>query len=522
VDEQKSNRREWSFVERHGLLLVGISPVIANLVGSIFNILYNQQQIWPILSETERARFDQCWLVYNAVVYPLAVACWVAPLVWLRPVHRNLLQGFEVDSAKLVTAQRSVINLPWWILTVAGISWLTCIPVFPFALATVPGELKPEVVWHLVASFVTASLIAVNHSFFAVELLSQRVLYPVFFRKSSPANVPGAFPLNIIAHGMMFAISAVVSPVVSLVLLLLVPQEAPFFVIVVGAVAILFALTTAWMLGQLVVGPVRQLKETAIKVGEGNFDVRVNLLRADEFGPLIERFNLMVEGLRERERLQETFGRHVGEVAARQILAQGDGLVGSEQSITVMFVDVRNFTEHSANHTPQEVVAALNIFFRGAVETVETHGGMVNKFLGDGFMALFGIGPQQIDHARQAVTAAQQLFCCLADVSAELEKAGWPGLRIGVGINSGPAIVGSIGSPMRQEYTAIGDTVNVASRVETLTKTLGHHLLITEQTKALLPPEFNPLPLPPQAVKGKGQPLQLYAISEKLPGISPA
>jgi adenylate cyclase len=268
------------------------------------------------------------------------------------------------------------------------------------------------------------------------------------------------------------------------------------------------------MLGQLVVGPVRQLKDTAIKVGEGNFDVRVNLLRADEFGPLIERFNLMVDDLRERERLQETFGRHVGEVAARQILAQGDGLVGTEQIITVMFVDVRNFTEHSAAHTPQEVVAALNIFFRGAVETVEAHGGMVNKFLGDGFMALFGIGPQQIDHARQAVTAAQQLFCCLDDVSTELEKAGWPGLKIGVGINSGPAIVGSIGSPKRQEYTAIGDTVNIAARVEALTKTVGHQLLITEQTKVLLPADRELLPLPPQAVKGKGQPLVLYAIAE--------
>ncbi len=518
ASEAPDHLRSWSFAERHGLLIVGISPVIANVVGSIFNILYNQRQIWPILSAAQQQRFDQCWLAYNAIVYPLAVACWVAPLIWLRPIHRNLLQGYPVDAARLVTAQRSVINLPWWILIVAGLSWLSCIPVFPLALAAVPGELKSEVVWHLIASFVTASLIAVNHSFFAVELLNQRLLYPVFFRDSSPANVPGAVPLNIIAHGMMFTISAVVSPVVSLVLLLLVPQaskDAPFFGVAVGAVAIIFALTTAWMLGQLVVGPVRRLGETAIKVSEGNYDVRVNLLRADEFGPLIERFNAMVQGLRERERLQETFGRHVGQVAARQILAQGDGLVGSEQVITVMFVDIRNFTEHSAKHSPQQVVAALNIFFRDAVETVEANSGIVNKFLGDGFMALFGIGPQQPDHARQAVTAARQLLHSLKNVSTELTKVDWPRLEIGVGINSGPAIVGSIGSPKRQEFTAIGDTVNIASRVEALTKTVGHHLLITEQTKALLPVEFQAFPLPPQAVKGRGEPLQLYAIAEK-------
>jgi adenylate cyclase len=516
VDDAPLNRREWSFAQRHGLFLVGLSPVVANLVGSIFNILYNQRQIWPILSEAQRARFDQCWLFYNLAVYPIAVACWAAPLLWMRPIHRQLLSGFVVDEAKLTTARRGVINLPWWILAVASVSWLTCIPVFITSLAAVPGKLSFDVVMHLTASFATASLIAVNHSFFAVELLSQKLLYPVFFRNSSPAAVPGAFPLNIIAHGMMFALSAVVSPIVSLVLLLLVPhatRDAPMFGIAVGVVAVIFGLTTAWMLGQLVVGPVRELKDAAMKVGEGDYSVRVNLLRADEFGPLIEGFNSMVEGLRNRELLQETFGRHVGQVAAEQILAQGEGQVGSEQIITVMFVDIRDFTEHSSRHSPQEVVTALNIFFRAAVEIIESHGGMVNKFLGDGFMALFGVGPQQADHPRRAVSAAQELFKGVTRVSSELEKAGWPGLRIGVGINTGPAIVGSVGSPKRMEYTAIGDTVNVASRVETLTKSVGYELLITESTKACLPPEILTEPLPHQSIKGKGEPLAVFAIA---------
>ncbi|TWU25996.1 adenylate/guanylate cyclase domain-containing protein [Bythopirellula polymerisocia] len=513
-----TNRKDWSFAERHGLLLVGISPIVANLIGSAFNILYNQQQIWPILTEAQRERFDLCWQLFNLFVYPVAVACWAAPLIWLRNIHRAMLRGEQVDQVALSAAQRTVINLPWWILIVAGVSWLVCIPVFPAALATVPGKLSPAVVWNLVTSFVTASLIAITHSFFAVELVSQRTLYPVFFQQTSPAHVPGAVPLNITARGILWALSAVVSPIVSLVLLLVVPDashQTPGFGIAVGLVAIAFGLTTAWMLGKLVAVPVRQLKDASLRVSEGDLDVRVNLQRADDFGPLIDGFNGMVEGLQERERLQETFGRHVGQEAARQILQQGEGLVGNEQEITVMFVDVRNFTEHSSKHSPQEVVAALNIFFRGAVETIENHGGMVNKFLGDGFMALFGIGVQPTNHALQAVTAAQQLFCCLGDVTSELELAGWPGLQIGVGINTGPAIVGSIGSPKRQEYTAIGDTVNVASRVESLTKILGHRLLITGNTKNLLPAETPCLPLPPQAVKGKGVPVQVFGIAEE-------
>ncbi len=246
-----------------------------------------------------------------------------------------------------------VVNLPWRILTVAGVSWLMCVPVFLVALRFVPERLSAEVQSHLITSFVVASLIAVTQSFFAVELVSQKSLFPAFFSEGNPANVPGAFPMSLTVRGMMWATSAVISPVISLVLLLLIPnatQATPMFGLAVGVVSIAFAMTTAWMLGKLVADPVRQLQSAAMQVSQGNLDARVNLLRADDFGPLIERFNSMVKGLKEKEQLRETFGVHVGQEAARQILAQGDGLIGSEQTITVMFVDVRNFTEHSSAH----------------------------------------------------------------------------------------------------------------------------------------------------------------------------
>jgi adenylate cyclase len=509
------NRRRWGFVQRHGLLLVGVSPVIANLIGSAFNIAYNHVQIQPLLSPAQLERFEACWQVFNVVVYPLAVFCWVLPLLWLRTTHRALLAGESVAPQRLEKAQRYVVNLPWWILAVAGVSWLICIPVFPAALHSVPEQLEMNVVWHLITSFVVASLIAVTQSFFAVELVSQKALFPVFFRTGNPADVPGALPLSLTARGMMWAVSAVISPVVSLVLLLLMPEASratPMFGVAVGVVAIAFGMSTAWMLGKLVADPVRKLKRASMRVAEGNFDTRVNLMRADDFGPLIERFNLMVEGLKEKAHLQETFGCHVGHEAARLILQQGDGLVGSEQVVTVMFVDVRNFTEHSSRHTPQEVVEALNLFFSHAVELVEAQGGMVNKFLGDGFMALFGIGPNSDNHALRAIEAGRALLECLRGMCEQLQLAGWPDFQIGIGVNSGPAIVGSIGSPKRQEYTAIGDTVNVASRVEALTKTVGQMFLVTDATRRLLPQSVRLKALPPQAVKGKGQPLEIFAV----------
>jgi len=512
------NRRQWKRSERRALLLVGASPVVANLVGSAFNITYNWIQVFPRLSPDQLARFNSCLAFYNLLIYPIAVFCWALPLIWLLPRHRALLAGRAIDSNSLVRAQRCIINLPWWILTVAGVSWLACIPVFWGALASLDEPLDRGVVLHLVTSFLTGALLSVTQSFFAVEIVSQKTLFPVFFRNENPADVPGGLPLSIRGRGVMWTFAAVVSPVISLLLLILVPDAADRnvgFGLGVGVAAIAFGMTTSWMLSMLVEKPVRQLGEAATQVMDGNYSARVNLLHADDFGPLIARFNEMVEGLSERERLQQTFGRHVGHEAARQIIKQGDGLVGSERVISVMFVDVRNFTKHSANHTPSEVVSALNIFFRDAVEHVEAHGGMVNKFLGDGFMALFGAGADESDHALHAVEAGRAMLCCLDESRRELEAAGWPGLQIGIGINTGSAIVGSIGSPRRQEYTAIGDTVNVAARVESLTKELGRFLLITAATREQLPGDYCAECLGEHLVKGKGQPLHVFAVNEQ-------
>ncbi|TWT82210.1 Adenylate cyclase 1 [Planctomycetes bacterium CA13] len=512
------NTPRWSFLERHSLFFVCVSPVIANAIGSIFNILYNQTQIEPFLSEAQMQRFDQCWQWFNMAVYPVAISCFLIPLLWLRPIHRRLLDGQSIEPHLLEKAQRLVINLPWWFLAVASAGWLICIPVFPAALRAVPEPLPDDVVTHLNVSFIVASLIAVTHSFFAVELTIQKALFPVIFQNTVPANVPGTLPLNITARGVLWAFSAVVCPVVSIVLLLLVPdasQQMPRFAVAVGVVAVLFGLTTSWMLGKLVATPLRQLMNAAMRVADGDMSVRVNLLRADDFGLLIERFNSMVEGLREREQLQQTFGRHVGEEAARQIMSQGDRLAGKEQMISVMFVDVRNFTAYSSTHAPEQVVTALNVFFREAVEIVEAHDGMVNKFLGDGFMALFGAGTITDAHANRAVEAAQAMLCCMEESTEKFADAGWPDLQIGIGINTGPAVVGSIGSPKRQEYTAIGDTVNVAARVESLTKLVGHNLVITEATRQQLPDECQVESLPPQLVKGKGVPLKIFGVKAK-------
>lgn len=504
---------------RSSLLWVSCAPITAQVIGSLFNIWYNLSHIQPLLTSEQYAVFLQTLTIYNLVVYPLGIFCWVRAVLLLRQPLQKLCQYQPIAPETLAIARRRAINLPWWGMLVAGVCWLLCIPVFLLALLYAPGTLDARLFIHLPISLLIAALIALTHSFFSIELVSQRLLYPILFQDTQPATVPGAFPLSLRGRGLMWAISAGICPIISLLLLSLAEQGSGltnvWFTVSVAGVGIVFGLVTAWMVGQSVVEPVEVLQHAAQAVAAGNLDIRVGLLRADEFGPLIDEFNHMVYELKEKQRLQETFGRHVGQKVAQQILQLDPSLGGVEQELTVLFADIRNFTARCTTSTPQQVVLMLNLFLTEMVEIVEQrHGGMVNKFLGDGFMALFGVGEEQGHHAASAVAAGRDMLLSLERINQSLGIEGQLPLAMGIGIHTGPAIVGSIGSPQRLEYTAIGDTVNIASRVEALTKVLQEPLLLTATTRVALPTTIETYALPPQLVKGRPQPLAVYCLNK--------
>src|SRR5204863_5372681 len=246
--------------------------------------------------------------------------------------------------------------------------------------------------------------------------------------------------------------------------------NAEWFAVFVGVVGIAFGVFTALMMSWLVAKPIDQLRAAADAVSRGRFDIDLGIARADEFGRLLGEFDNMVRALRDKEKLRQTFGLHVGERAAKQILALDPGLSGVEEEITVMFVDMRASTKRAAISEPREVVEVMNEFFRVTVRVVEDeHGGMVNKYHGDGFMAIFGVGDSSANHADDAVAAGREILLAVEKLNVDLAAKGRAPLRIGIGIHSGCAIVGSIGSPQRLEFTAIGNTVNIAARVESLT-----------------------------------------------------
>ena len=517
---------------RYGLLLTALAPLVPQILGSAFNIWYNATVIEPMFTPALRQRFFATVVVYNAVVYPIGVYLWLKRIFSFRDLFHRLP---EVGSARcadrtpqrgvptsesLTQARRRLIHLPWFAAAICGVAWFLCIPVFIGALLQVQNPLDPRLLWHLPISFCVSGFIAVTHSFFLVELASQWGLFPVFFRDERADRTPNIFTLSLRGRGIVWAVSASICPIASLLLLVLAPRSpatnAAWLAVFVGVIGIAFGIFTALMMSRLVAKPIDQLRIAADAVSRGNLAVdlgRAGARRADEFGRLLCEFDQMVRELRDKEKLRQTFGLHVGRRAAERILARDPGLSGVEEEITVMFVDMRSWTARASASPPAEIVEIMNDFFRVSVRAVEEeHRGMVNKYLGDGFMAIFGAGDSGSNHACDAVSAGCEILRAVKGLNDELAAKERAPIQIGIGIHSGPAIVGSVGSPQRLEFTAMGNTVNVASRIQGLTKTVGRPLLVTAAVRDRAGDSFVFEELPPQEVRGIEGRVMIFAV----------
>jgi adenylate cyclase len=514
------NRQSEARRVKYALLVTALAIVLPQILGSAFNIWYNITVVNPLLGTAElKRRFLQTVIVYNSFCYPVGAYVWLRLVYSLRPAFRRLQSGEGIPKAILHRVRRRVIRLPFWGTLICGVGWLLCIPIFLLSLGEVHGNLDSRLFWHLPISFGVSGFISLTHSFFLVELASQWGLFPVFFRGTRADLTPGAMALSLRARGVLWAISAGICPIGSLLLLSFAPpspeSNPQWLAVFVGSVGIGFGLCTAILISRLVMEPIDHLRTAAQAVAKGQLDVHVPLVRADEFGLLIGEFNHMIAELREKERLRRTFGLHVGRRAAEQILARDPGLGGVEEVITVMFVDIRSFTAMSASTGPRGIVEILNQFLRVMVQVVEErHGGMVNKFLGDGFLALFGVGGTLTAHADAALETGRDMLRSLAQLNQDLALEGKEALAIGIGIHTGPAIVGSVGSPERLEYTAIGSTVNFASRIEHLTKLLGTPLLLSESTRTQLRGGLHFREFPPQRVRGLDEPVRVFSVAD--------
>ncbi len=246
-----------------------------------------------------------------------------------------------------------------------------------------------------------------------------------------------------------------------------------------AATAVLLAIGAG--LATQIVRPIQSLVTASQRVAGGDLAASVTVKSSDEVGDLSQAFNTMTTGLRERQRERDLFGRTVSPEVRDALLADKLGLGGETLCASVLFSDIVGFTSMSENLPPQGVVAFLNEYFIAMEKPIRANGGIINKYVGDAIVAIFGAPVEHPNDATRAVQAALEMRAQLAALNQARQARGEPPLAHGIGISTGQVVAGVIGSPQRLEYTVIGDTVNVASRLQELTRGMpGCDILVTE------------------------------------------
>ena len=277
-------------------------------------------------------------------------------------------------------------------------------------------------------------------------------------------------------------------------------------VVAIGAACAVLFLFLMHTLGAQLREQTGQLIAALDRLGRGDLSVRAQLYTTSEFGQIAGHINNMAVSLNERQRLRDLFGAYMTTEVADALLSTGDSQTGRTERrfVAILFVDIRGFTEFSRDRSPETVVSVLNEFLETTVEAIAASGGTVNKYLGDGLLAIFGAPVALPNPSSSAIAASLDIVHRVEELN-RTRAPQVPALRIGIGIHAGEVVVGSIGAPRyKLEYTVIGDPVNVTSRIEQLNKKLGTEILVSEEAFTAAGAQWQPFAGAPLSEQVKG------------------
>jgi adenylate cyclase len=281
-------------------------------------------------------------------------------------------------------------------------------------------------------------------------------------------------------------------------------------ILVMSLFIVLLGISIAVLLGIGFSRPISKLVLATKEIGKGNFQYRIDMIRRDEFGDLAAAFNFMAGELFKKLLIQKSFGRYVSPEVLDMILSNPEDswLKGTRSEASILFTDVREFTAYSETTNPEEVVEALNEYFGIATQYILEYGGYVDKFIGDAVLGVFGVPVPHTDHAERAVKAAVAMQKELQQRASQNKN---PLLsRIGIGMNTGVVVSGNLGSQVKMEYTVIGDSVNIASRLNDIAGP--GEIIISKDLYRLTKDMVFVHPLPPQKIKGKSELVEAFRV----------
>jgi adenylate cyclase len=495
----------------------------ANLTGALITYAYFRFVDYRAMDSTDHLGTGEILFFIVAFAGIIGVGVVIGD-VWNRPLAGPLPPppGRAGDLTRL-----RAVQLPYFVACVTLLGWIMAGAIWGVVWLIVDGSFTAD---HAARMFfgiaVISGLPATALAFLIVE--SQwRPRLREFFPDGGLTTVPGAprlpvrarllavlflvavIPITVLGMASFRGASAALTAgaeagdVMNRVLIVVV-----FLVLATMAMAVGLALSVA----RSVAEPLRDLQSAMENVERGRFDTRCPVVSNDEIGRLTEGFNRMVRGLQEREFLRETFGKYVSQEIRDEILAGRIALEGEPREATILFADIRDFTPWVEASDPREVVRDLNAYFTEMETAIRAHGGLVLQYIGDEIEAVFGAPVAKPGHAEQAVRAALEMRRRLAAWNTARAVSGRTPLRNGIGIHTGRVLAGNIGSADRLSYALVGDAVNLASRLQGLTKELETDVVVSGTTRARLDGDLPLTRLPAVRVKGRTADVEVYAL----------
>jgi class 3 adenylate cyclase len=446
-----------TFVILANLIGIGVATLVVTVAFPTPNVF--EPNVW--------------WITFGAVPAYIGAALIIGVFWATYRVMNNVRWSIE-GTAPTPADQRNTFFAPWRLTRVLLALWGIGTVLLTTLYALQDTDFIPK--WLLGVSF---SGIVVSACCY---LFTEFALRPVAAQALEVGPPPRRFAPGIMGRTMMVwalgsgvpVLGILLAAILTLSLRNVTPTQFTIAVIILALFALVFGFISMWILSWLTATPVRVVRAALNRVEEGDFDTNLVVFDGTELGQLQRGFNSMVRGLRERERVRDLFGRHVGRDVAAAAELQRPRLGGEERHVAVIFVDIIGSTQLVTGRPATEVVDLLNRFFAVIVDEVDRHHGFVNKFEGDAALAVFGAPNHLEDPEGEALAAGRAI--------ARRIRGEAPACEAGIGIASGEAVAGNVGAKERFEYTVIGAPVNEAARLCELSKTVDGHLVSSSET----------------------------------------
>ena len=470
-------------------------------------------------------------LFFWIVALPLSVLPQRLVVKPLRDLKKALSADDEaIPPGVLERALRRLINLPAVCAFTNLVLWVV------LAAALVLYLYLPRMHSSLIDSlfvfsrFFMIGLVASGLSFFLVENHVRKKWVPIFFPEGWLTQIRGGLAIPVTRRIRVLWAAGTLNPMIILLVTLLFvlwePQSGPLsirelssqiclFVLILFCIFTTIALRLNFLVARSIRAPISEILKALRQVRDGDFTRRVTVFSNDEIGILGDATNMMIRGLADRERIRETFGRYVTPEIRDRILSGRIPLSGERRVATLVFTDLRDFTPYVERTSPEEVILSMKAYFTIMQRAIRQRGGLVLQYVGDEIEAAFGVPIPSDSHADDALQAALAMRSALAELNRERSAAGKPAFRHGIGIHTGMVLAGNTGSDDHLSYALIGDTVNLASRIQGLTRSMKCDILVSEETMNNLKGSF---PLRKEAsalVKGYSKSVVVYSLVEE-------